>query len=73
MPYHGVGAVAGVDAQFALPGVVLELQFTLMLEHPLAAAIHSQLTFLLANLTAELVITLRTVKPRQRYLVDVTN
>ncbi|MDP0919213.1 hypothetical protein Q6272_29625 [Klebsiella pneumoniae] len=40
MPHHGIGTVAGVDAQFALPGVVLELQFAVMLEHPLAATVH---------------------------------
>ena len=73
MPYDGVGAVAGVDAQFALPSVVLELQFALVLEHPLAAALHPQFAFLLANLAIELVVTLRTVEPRQRYLIDVTN
>jgi len=40
MPYNGVGAVAGINAQFTLPGVILEVQFTIMLEHPLAAAIN---------------------------------
>jgi hypothetical protein len=49
MPDHGVGTVAGIDAQFALPGVILELQFTVMLEHPLTTAIYPQLAFLLAN------------------------
>ncbi|KWV84539.1 hypothetical protein PFLmoz3_05574 [Pseudomonas fluorescens] len=73
MPHHRIGAVAGVDAQFTLPGVVLELQFALMLEHPLASAIDPQFTFLLANLAIELVVTLCSFEPRQRYLIDVTN
>lgn len=73
MPDHRVGTVASVDAQFALPGVVLELQLSLMLEHALAAAIDAQLTLLLANLTTQLVVTLRPVEPRQRYLAHVAN
>ncbi len=46
---------------------------SVMLEHPLATAIHAQLAFLLANLAAQLVITLRTFEPRQRYLTDIAN
>jgi hypothetical protein len=65
--------VTGIDAQRPLPGVIIELQFTVMLEHPLTAAIDTQLAFLQANLPAQLVITLRAVKPRQRYLSHVAN
>ena len=71
MPDDGVAAVTGIDAQLALPGVILELQFAVMLEHPLTAAIDAQLAFLLANLTIQLVITLRAFEPRQRYLTNI--
>ena len=59
MPDHRVGRVAGIDAQRPLPGMVVELQFAVMLEHPLTTAIDAQLAFLLANLTVQLVVTLR--------------
>ncbi|WP_421019377.1 hypothetical protein, partial [Klebsiella pneumoniae] len=36
-------------------------------------AIDAQLAFLLANLTVQLVVTLRAFEPRQRYLTDITN
>src|SRR5438128_1647215 len=67
MPHHGVRAVTGIDAQLALPGVILELQLAVVLEHSLTAAINPQLAFLLANLAVQLVITLRSFEPRQRY------
>ena len=51
--------------------MVLELQFALMLEHPLASAIDPQFTFLLANLAIELVVTLCSFEPRQRYLTNI--
>ncbi len=73
MPDHGVGTVTGIDAQLALPGVILEVQFTLVLEHPLATAIDPQFAFLLANLAIQLVIALGAFQPRQRYLANVTN
>ena len=73
MPDYGVGAGARIDAQRPLPGVIVELQFAVMLEHPLAAAVDAQLAFLLANLPVQLVVTLRAIEPRQRYLTDVTN
>ncbi len=44
-----------------------------MLEHPLTAAIDPQLAFLLANLTIQLIITLRAFEARQRYLTDITD
>jgi hypothetical protein len=42
-----------------------------MLEHPLTAAIDPQLAFLLANLTIQLIITLRAFEARQRYLTNI--
>jgi hypothetical protein len=68
-----VSALSPVSMHSSLPGVVLELQFAVVLEHPLATAIHAQLAFLLANLAVELVVTLRAFEPRQRYLTNVTN
>ena len=50
MPDHRVRLITGIDAQLALPGVVLELQFAVVLEHPLTPAIDPQLAFLLTNL-----------------------
>ena len=73
MPDHRVRIIPGIDAQLPLPGVVLELQFAVMLEHPLTATLHPQLAFLLTNLAVQLVVTLRPVEPRQRYLTDITN
>ena len=73
MPHHSVGTLARVDAQFALPGVILEVQFAFVLEHPLASALYAQLALLLAHLAVELIVTLRAFEPRQRYLINVTN
>jgi hypothetical protein len=53
--------------------MVVELQLTVMLEHPLTTSIDAQLAFLLANLAVQLVIALRTLQPRQRYLTDIAN
>ncbi|MNO02571.1 hypothetical protein D3C81_2230230 [compost metagenome] len=41
MPHHRVGRIPGIDAQRPIPGVVVELQFAVVLEHPLASAVHA--------------------------------
>jgi hypothetical protein len=65
--------IAGVDAQLALPGMVLDVQFAVMLKHPLTATLDPQFTFLLANLAIQLIISLCAIESRQRYLTHVAN
>ena len=53
--------------------MVLEVQFAVVLKHPLTPTIDTQLTFLLARLTIQLVVALRAIEPRQRYLTNIAN
>ncbi|RMM01047.1 hypothetical protein ALQ86_103195 [Pseudomonas amygdali pv. eriobotryae] len=73
MPDNCIGAVAGVDVQSALPGRVLQLQGSRMFENSLAAACHTQFAMLLADLSAEFVITLRPIKALKRDFSHIAN
>ncbi|RML55651.1 hypothetical protein APX70_00466, partial [Pseudomonas syringae pv. maculicola] len=73
MPDHSVGAVAGIDVQFALPGRVLELQGARMFKNSLTAAHHAQFALLLTGLPTEFVIALGAIKPFQGDLGNIAD